>query len=369
MNSLACCGRSVIGWAVALALYGCSAAAPPPAPAVRAVKLVTVQEQGGRALTFLGTVRQRQRADLAFESAGRLLELPVDIGATFKAGQVLAALDRQPARLRVQQAQASADAASAQAVEREANYLRQQRLYAGGNVAQSVVEAARAGRQQAIAERSRYQAELALAQRDLQRSQLVAPFNGQVVARHADRYGQVAPGQVVLELESTSEPQVVVALPVAQAQQLRPGDTALAYSSAAPQAALGLVLEGVSPRADNGLVQTCLFRLREPSARLASGENVRLVLAPPIDRRLSVPVQALAMGGDSATATVFVYQPSTGRVTARPVRLSDISQGRGYIASGLDAGQQVVAAGAAFLLDGQAVSVLEPTTRLPEAPL
>lgn len=354
---------------VVLSMCACSPDRPALAAANRAVKLQPVQESMGSEVELLGTVRQRQQADLAFESAGRLVELAVDLGDTVKAGQVMASLDRQPARLRVQRAQASVEGAKAQALEREANYQRQQRLYVAGNIAQSVVESAGSSRQQAAAELSRGEAELALAQRELDRSQLIAPFNGRVVARHADRYAQVAPGQVVLQVQSSADAQVLAAVPIAQAQRLQPGDSAVAYSTSAPNTAIALVLEGISPRADNGLVQTCLFRLRDASALPWSGENVRVTLNLPTARRLSVPVQALSIGASSTEASVFVYLASSGQVSLRSVKVTDIAQGRAYIGSGLALGEQVVTAGVAFLVDGQTVSVFKASTRLAETPL
>lgn len=350
--------------AVVLIIAGCSPDVPATAAANRAVKLQAVEAGEASVVEFIGTVRQRHHADLAFEAGGRLVELTVDIGDTIKAGQVLGALDRQPARLRVQQAQASVDGANAQAVEREANYQRQQRLFVAGSVAQNVVEAARSSRQQATAEQSRYQAELALARRELDRSQLTAPFDGRVIARHADRFAQVTPGQVVLEVESGGGQQVVAMLPFEQAQRLKPGDTAIAYRSSVPHTVFTLTLEGVSPRADNGLVQACLFRFSEAPGLPSSGETVRVALELPTARRLSVPVQALLMGGTDHEAQVFVYQPATGQVALRAVSVSGISEGRAYIQAGVVAGEQVVVAGVAFLVDGQPVSVFEPSTRL-----
>ena len=123
-----------------------------------------------RALRFIGTVRQQERASLAFESAGTLTELRVDIGDSVKPGQVLARLDPQPAQLRLQEAQAALRLARAQALERQRNYQRQQNLIAAGSVAQSVVESAQSSNEQASAELIRTQADLDLARRELDRT-------------------------------------------------------------------------------------------------------------------------------------------------------------------------------------------------------
>ncbi len=354
---------------VALLLSGCSRTEPVEPPATRAVKVEAARGISGAAERFTGIVRQRHRASLAFESAGRLDTLRVDVGDTVRQGQVLAALDPQSLQLRLEQARASLSSSQAQAAERKGNYLRQQRLHAAGSVAQSVVESAAVSYEQAQARQRRAISDLALAQREVERGQLVAPFSGRIVARLADRYAQLTAGRVLLELESSDDRQVVAAVPSAQAQGLKPGDVAVAYTAAQPSTPLDLVLEGVSPRAENGLLQTCIFRLRSSPVALSTGLTVLVQLHSDAPQRLSIPVSALLMGLTSTNAQVFVYQPAAtnvtlGSVTIRSVSIAGVSQGRALIDSGLTDGEPVVTAGVAFLSNGQAVSLYQPTTRL-----
>lgn len=349
---------------IALLVGGCSDKHPASVAAVRAVKVEAVRAGEGATVRFIGTVRQQERASLAFESAGTVAELRVDIGDAVEKGQVLASLDRQPATLRVQQAQASARLATAQAVEREQNYQRQQRLFAAGSVAQSVVESALSSREQARGEQVRAQAELELARRELSHAQLLAPFAGRVVARRAEPRSVLPAGQAVLDIESGEGQQVVAAVPVALAEALKPGDLARASSTADNTSGFDLALEGISPRADDGLVRTAVFRVLRPASRLPSG--ITLLVQMHSDsgpQPLSISVQALWMGAGHDTAEVFVYQPG-GTVSIRSVSLEAVREGRAVIASGLTVGERVVTAGAAFLQDGQTVSLFQPETRL-----
>lgn len=362
--------RLARGWCpalFALLIGGCGDKPAEVMPAVRAVKVETVKAEAGEGERFAGVVRQRDSAALAFESAGTLAELRVDIGDAFEKGQVLAALDRQPAMWHLQQAQASLSSATAQAAERELNYQRQKSLLAAGSVAQSVAQAARAAYTQAVAEQTRAQSALALARREVERSQLIAPFAGRVVARRAERHSLLAAGQVVLQVESRSQQQVVAAVPVGQASQLKVGDLAHARSTSGPSAGYDLVLEGISPRAEDGLVRTCLFRLIEPSEALASGVTLHVQMTSQQGAQpLSIPIQALWMGMGRHSAQVFVYQ-AAGTVAIRTIALGAVSEGRAVVTEGLAAGDQVVIAGAAFLQDGQTVSLFQPTTRLAES--
>ncbi|KOP53957.1 secretion protein HlyD [Pseudomonas coronafaciens pv. porri] len=349
---------------IVLMLSGCSDKHPTSVAAVRAVKVDAVRAGEAATMRFIGTVRQQARASLAFESAGTVSEIRVDVGDAVQKGQLLASLDRQPATLHLQQARASARLAAAQSVEREQNYQRQKNLLAAGSVAQSVVESALASREQAKAEQVRAQAELALARRDLERSQMLAPFSGRVVARRAEPRSVLPAGQVVLDVESGEGQQVVAAVPVALAEELKPGELARASRTANKTSGFDLALEGISPRADDGLVRTAVFRVLRPARTLPSG--VTLLVQMQLEsgpQPLSIPIQALWMGAGSNTAEVFVYQPG-GTVSIRAVSLGPVREGRAVIASGLVAGEQVVTAGAAFLQDGQAVSLFQPSTRL-----
>jgi RND family efflux transporter MFP subunit len=348
---------------IAFTLNGCSDKAAVAPAAIRAVKVETVQAGQGDEVLYSGIVRQHQRARLAFDASGTLTRLDVDVGDAVRQGQVLAALDGQPAMLRLKKAQAAAGSTAASVAERARNEQRQQRLFAAGSVAQSVVDAAQVSLQQALAEQHRAQSDVVLARRDVDKGQLVAPFSGYVVARQVDNHAELTAGQTVLDIESTAEPQVIAALPVEQAERLRPGDKAAAYSASDSSRAFELVLERVSPSAESGLVKTCIFRLIDPSSTLASGLSVRVQLDSPDQPQLSVPVQALWMGLGSNNAQVFIYQMK-GTVAVRSVSIDAIKNGRALIKDGLSMGEKVVTAGAAFLVDGQTVSLFQPTTRL-----
>lgn len=356
------------GWlgpmAISLALCGCSPDDPGVVPARRAVKVEAVGEVQSHSVRFTGTVRERQRADLAFESGGQMVGLAVDVGDPVRKGQVLATLDPQPARLHLQQARARLASSQAQVTERTSNLVRQQHLFAAGSVAQSVVEQAAENREQARAEQRRAQADLALAQREVERSRLVAPFDGRVVSRRTGRYSEVGAGQAVLEIESVGDQQVVASVPVDQAAGLKPGDVTSAYRTDARDGSLELVLEGVSPRAENGLTRLCIFRVRQAALQLPSGLAMLVHIKADGLPELSIPERALWVGTDKPY--VYVYLPSEEKVVRRPVTIARIEGGRALIESGLSRGEWVVTAGASFINDGQLVSLFRSTTRLSE---
>ncbi|MBN0545295.1 biotin/lipoyl-binding protein, partial [Pseudomonas aeruginosa] len=101
--------------------------APEP---LRTVKLEAVGAGSSAAASrFEATLRQEQRAELAFENGGRIAEIAVDVGDRVRKGQVLARLDAEPARLRLAQAEANLRAATVQARERQIQLQQQQAMF------------------------------------------------------------------------------------------------------------------------------------------------------------------------------------------------------------------------------------------------
>lgn len=347
-----------------LMMAACSRENPVQEQAVRSIKVTAVRTAETYATPLTGVVRQRQRAELAFEGAGRLVALNVDVGDAVKQGQVLASVDTAVVRLRLKQAQATFFASTAQTGERKRNKVRQQQLYAQGSVAASAVEQAEAAWQAAVAQQATDEAALELVRRDQRQGQLIAPFNGLIVARRAQLYSELSPGQVVMELEASGALQVIVQVPVEQAAGLKPGDRALAADPAAPASVMPMVLEGLSMRAQNGLLQSARFRLIASDLTLPSGVNLNVRLASPAPLPLSIPTQALRMGGDASQVQVFVYDPVQGKVALRDITIGLIEQGRVAIDKGLKDGELVVVTGVAFLNDGQPVNLLQSSSRL-----
>nr|WP_314562310.1 efflux RND transporter periplasmic adaptor subunit [uncultured Pseudomonas sp.] len=357
-------GHPLMLGVVCLMVAACSREEAVPEPAVRSVKVAIVRAAEADTAPLTGVVRPCQRAALAFEGAGRLMVLNVDVGDAVKQGQVLASLDTVAVRLRLKQAQAALFASVAQAGERKRNKVRQQQLYAQGSVAASAVEQAEAAWQQAVAQQAADEAALDLVRRDQRQGQLIAPFDGRVVARPAQLYSELSAGQVVMELEASGALQVIVQIPVEQAVGLKHGDHAVAADPAAPGSTLPLVLEGLSTRTQNGLLQSARFHLNAHDLALPSGVSLNVRLADPAPLALTIPIQALRMGGDAGQVQVFVYDPTQGKVAQRDITIGLIDQGRVAIDKGLKDGEQVVVTGVAFLNDGQPVNLLSSSSRL-----
>ncbi|MDR6236540.1 efflux RND transporter periplasmic adaptor subunit [Pseudomonas oryzihabitans] len=344
-------------------LGGCSPSESSGPQPVRTVKLAEVGSLVPRAPLLPGMVRQPRTANLAFENPGRVLQVLVEVGTRVAAGQVLAEQDAEPARLRLAQAQARLQAAKVELDQRRTSQRRAKRLFADGNLSAAEVEAANAAQGSAQAQQREAEAELALARRTLAQTRLRAPFAGRIVSRIAAPLRLVGAGEPLFELQAEGERQVVVNIPVALAGQLQPNATAQAFATSGGTP-LALRLVGVSPQAEQGLLQEAIFTLDPSANALPSGSLLDVRLPLPLADTLAVPLGALLPGQDGKAGNVYVYQAATQQVQARAVTFGALQDGQVLIDSGLAAGERIVVAGAAFLRSGERVQPYQPSTLL-----
>ncbi|WP_045764462.1 efflux RND transporter periplasmic adaptor subunit [Xanthomonas albilineans] len=349
-----------------LSLSGCSQDTTPVADAPRAVKLEIVASGANQdSERFVAQVRQQQRAELGFEGGGRIADIAVDIGDRVHAGQILARLDPEPNRLRLQQAEANVGIASADLQQQQTQLAQQQAMFDDGATSAATLTAAKSSFAAAQARVRSAQSELALARRAVRQSELRAPFDGNVVARLQQPDALVGAGQAVLQVDGQDHAQVVATLPAARAATLQPGQEIAAYRSTAPEHALPLRLRSVSTRVEEGATVQALFDSASAVAQLHAGETLLLALPtagsvqPP-----SVPLSALIPSMGNQKMMLFVYRQDSRTVRRRQVDTGRIEGERVQILGGLRTGEYIVATGAAFLHDGQAVVPFHPATRL-----
>jgi RND family efflux transporter MFP subunit len=344
---------------------GCLRENPLPKPDARAVKIGTVQGASARTLQLLGTVRQHESATLSFESQGRIAQIDVDVGDSFHRGQVLAALDRAPSNLRLQQAAANVSAATAQFAEWKLQFDQEQALFADHIVSSTALESASAAYQVAHSKVSVTHSNLALARREVSGTAIVAPFDGRVVARAAQPFAEVEQGQTILQVEGRDYLEVVVRVPTTLAAELRPGFHAFAQLHETSSVSTDIVLTHLSDHADNDSRVQAIFQVNGDDAILQSGTIVSVRLPDRASETLpTVPADALLMESTARQAHLFIYDGKSGHVTERKVTLGQMVNGDVQVQSGISVGESIVVAGAPFLADGQAVMVFQPATQL-----
>ena len=350
-----------------VSLAGCSRstiAAPEPP---RAVKLEAVRNDTRDVIRFVAQVRQEQRADLAFESGGRIASIDVDVGDRVHQGQVLARLDAEPNRLRLEQADANTKIAAEELRERQTQWQQQQAMFADGSTSTATLTSAQVALKTAQLKLRSAQSDLSLAQRAVRLDEIRAPFDGSVVARLQQPHAEVGSGQTVLQLDGVGHIQIVAMLPPQVASRLMPEQIVDAYRAEAPTKTVRLRLRSTSSRLESGAVVQAIFDIAhdgDSNMALLSGESLLLALPTTGTGEVSVPLSAVTPLLNTKDSTVFVYRPDSHTVQRRVVSIGTIEGARVQIRSGLREGELIVSAGTAFLTDDQAVIPFRPDTRL-----
>lgn len=210
------------------------------------------------------------------------------------------------------------------------------------------------------------EAALASARRDLNLTRITAPFDGEVVARLVQPFVDVASGQAILQIEAGKEFEVVIMLPDTVAATLASGMYAQAIVGGEQ---LELELERLSGRSDNGSLVQVVFQVRNPPTGVRSGAVVSVDLPHGTTQSATLPLSAVMADTEASQGSVFVLDPATSTLKRRTVEVGDTPHvhGRVTILAGLEAGEQVVVAGTAYLIEGQAAVEYQARTVLTEA--
>ncbi len=187
-----------------LLLVGCSE--PPPAdvaPTVRPVKVLKlVGTDGSFTREFPGQVRAAQRAELSFEVAGTLKELPVREGQLLEEGDLVGALDDRDFASSLKSAQAEFNNALA-------NFRRGSALVKDGNISKTDFDTLKSRRDVTSAN-------LAKAEKAVSDTRLLAPFRGRVANRFVENFQDVQAKQAVISLQDIDELEILVDVPESQ---------------------------------------------------------------------------------------------------------------------------------------------------------
>ncbi|PVZ39073.1 efflux RND transporter periplasmic adaptor subunit [Pseudomonas sp. CC120222-01a] len=158
-----------------------------------------------------GVLRARSQAVLASELSGRVTEIPFSEGQSFSKGDVLVRFDCS-----AYQAQANASAAAVRATREELR--NKQQLAALNSVGKFEVSLAEARQAQAQAEAQVYQVQV-------QRCQIKAPYDGQVVQRRVQPHESVASGAPLLEIVDNRSLEIHLLVPSNWLGKLKPEQT------------------------------------------------------------------------------------------------------------------------------------------------
>ena len=345
--------------ATALALAAC---APPPeqrAEEIRPVRVLKIGETPAiRSFELAGEVRAQHETRLAFRVGGKIIERLVDVGAIVRAGQPIARLDGNDLALAAASAKAQVASAEAERQLAAADHGRYKELREKNFISQAEYDRRANALSTTEARLDALRAQHRQAANQAGYAVLSADTAGVITAIEAEAGQVVTAGQTVARLARQGDKEIAIAVPESQREFIERAKDFSVTLSALPGKSWKGRLRELSPAADP-VTRTYAARVTvlEAGDDIDWGMSARVAaVANGGSPKIEVPVAALYAKGDQAE--VFVVN-GEGTVKPRAVRTAGIAGERVIIASGLNPGDIVVAAGAQLLRPGQRVRVLE----------
>jgi multidrug efflux system membrane fusion protein len=339
------------------------AAVPPPA--VPVVAGTVHQGDVPIYLRGVGTVIAYNNVVVRSQITGQIIKIAFNQGQTVHQGDLLAEIDPRPYQAQLDQATANRDRDQAQLVNAQANLDRYTSLQQKGYASTQLVETQNAQLAQLQAMVKSDEGVIEQAQTNLSYTNLTAPIDGVSGIRQVDIGNIIHPTDAngLVDVTQIQPISLIFSLPqtdfVEIQQEMARGSLAvLAYS----QDDKTKLDEGKLDLIDNQIVQTTgTIRLRAsfPNTKrmLWPGELVdaRLLLETRHDG-LTIPASAVQQGPSGSF--VWVIGPDE-TVQTRPVTISQISEGRALVDSGVEANEKIVAEGQYRLVAGTHVRELQ----------
>jgi RND family efflux transporter MFP subunit len=356
---------AILAFSISLGLAGCGQEEALLELPPRAIAWRRVSDTPGTARRVIsGIVTAVSDTRLAFEVHGVVATVDVNFGDMVTSGQVLATLDPEPLELTVRDAEAQLASARADFQDAALTFARATSLFE-----QDVASAAERDRAKARNDSTRSgveaaEARLGLAQRDLRRSALRAPFDGSISVRNIDPAQKVASGEVAFEMDSgESGLRIEVQVPETVIARVKQGmEVDVSFPSVSTDVFPAVVSE-VGTRAGDGNAFTVKADLTRPVESVRPGMTAEvhfLVRAGGLidfDGHV-IPMASIRQDMDGSMS-VFVFDRQTSTLRQTTIVTGGVLNNEVAVMDGLHDDDIVAIAGVSFLSDGQTVQLLE----------
>ena len=161
----------------------------------------------------------------------------------------------------------------------------------------------------------------------------------------------------MLILDGNGPLEIVAAAPASIAATLRVGDQ-VSVLFAGLETWQSARLTRVGNREGAGLTVPIVAALQGDTGVVRPGAVAELLLPVPGEGGTTVPLGGVLPAASDGRAYVFLFDAERGTVVRREVGVAGADDAGVRVIEGLAVGDQVVAAGAAFLIDGQAASAM-----------
>lgn len=299
------------------------------------VQVVEAQPQlAAGAVRASGMVGYKREPQLAFAAPGVVADIAVDAGDVVRRGQRLATLRRTSVG-------SNANEAALAAANAERDLQRTEELFARGFVSQARLDDARLA-----AERARAS------------SVLTAPANGVILQRSAEVSQTVAAGAPIFVFGDTASG-IVVRAPVASADasRIQVGDAALVRIAGQTPREGRVTRVGAKGNEGTGAFEVEIEIANPEAMRSGTVADVEVAASGAASTASALLVPTLSLLDARADQGVVFVVDAEGVARRRAVRTAGVTQQGVLVIEGLGAGDRVIAAGAAYVRDGEGVRI------------
>lgn len=319
------------------------------APMDRAIPVRTVrveQKELSRPIHTSGRLSSSTEMKLSFKIGGIIEKLFGEGGERVEEGQILAALKLDEIQAQVTLARSAFEKA-------KRDHGRVKNLYADSVATLEQLQDAETGMEVA-------RSQLAIAEFNLKHSSIVAPENGRILKKLAEKNELVGPGHPVYFFGTGGREWLVrVGVVDQDVVRLSLGDSALVTFDAYRGVAFpGIVVEiAGAPDPMNGTFEVELT-IQQGKYRLVNGFIARVDIFPSQKKWLHViPFEAI-VEADGNKASVFQPCPED-RARKLPVTIEYLMDDRVAVSRGLENVECVITEGSAYLRDGASIRIIE----------
>lgn len=300
-----------------------------------------------RSIEAVGTLRSNESVVITSEIAGRVAQILVSEGQRVTKGTPILTLDDSIYKAELAQAQAALKLS--QANNNRATELLERRV---GTVRT---------RDEALASLRANEASMELSQARLDKTRIVAPFDGVLGLRRISLGTFVNAGQELINLEAIDPLKFDFRVPEIYLPQVRVNQTVEIETDSVPGKIFQGTVYAIDPLVDvNGRSIVIRGRIPNPGDTLRPGvfARVKLILERKPDT-LFIPETAIVPIRDEK----FVFRVVDSKATLVKIRIGERRGTEVAVLEGLKPGDQVVTDGQIRLRDGATVKILPP--RLP----
>jgi RND family efflux transporter MFP subunit len=325
------------------------------------VQTATLQNLA-RTVTASGSISAWEEVPVGAETGGlTATAVYVDEGSYVRQGQALVQMNDALLRAQLRQQQAAVQTAEANAARDDAALGRAQELKNRGFLSQAGLDTALANQRASQANLASARAALSETQTRLSQATIKAPVSGLVISRSVTRGQIISAGTELFRIVRDGRLELDAQIPESDLGLIRAGQTATVSSDQVGETTgnVRIVTPEVNPETRLGVARIALT-----GSGFRPGMFARARINVGDQPAVTVP-----------TASVLYRQNQPGVYVLRSdstVRFQVVTvaarNGDRTAVTGLNAGAQIVVAGAGFLSEGDRVTVSAPTAAAPRAP-